>query len=392
MTVRKLIAGVFLSGIFCFTALAGNVLVGQDVSTALGLKSLEARWNIGSPDSWSEAYWREFEFTRHRSIACTKAANALRMRTVLVNLKSEMFLPNRNAAIRDYVEFCLVTLESVSDPDGGYHGRHPQHSKFLLRVLNRERTDQLKKSIFLLPGITGKPCSGMIIRLPRTENQRGFLTAAHCLGSTWNEIDEGYKKRVVGLSRIIILDNIFGKRFFLKVTNTGRVHKYNPLENDIGLLLLPKEFERDIEGLPIDSRTFSPFEPIYIVGQNELLRQYRDFVSGEKKLEFPLIPQHSTTITMGALCRAHGQVGSVLLHNCQTEYGSSGGAIVTLSNKKVHVVGVHTGNNPTIGYRNLLESRDIEIVDDSRARNFGILLGTTGLAIKIEPRARSIHP
>lgn len=348
-----------------------NVYIGEEVRELIGFGRSKGRWHVGPPNSWPESVWRELQFTRTASIDCTTATNALAMRESIEEALLPVTVPPKSVVIRDYVLSCLTPLESVSDEHGGYSGQTPENSKFLMRVTSKQEAEALRNSIVVFPGITGKPCSGTIIQIPKGQIKRAILTAAHCLGSTSTGSDAS---KILGISRRISIDDINGNRATVEVRRPVRRVEYDPIEDDIALIALDGELEASSPGLPVATVQFSSFDHIYLVGQNEVLREHRNFLAKDEQYRRTL-PTHNTIVAFGPLCRAHGQFDNVLLHNCQTRWGSSGAAMMVVQNGRFVVFGVHTGTSFTTRLPQLSNSSAIKILQESRARNYGILLG-----------------
>jgi len=363
---------------------AQNVLIGYEVRQYLGLTKPERTWVIGPPETWPEAIWREAQFTRLASIACTEATYALLMREQIIGIGKEdassatvndADIPPKPVVLRNYVETCLTPIDTISDPEGSYAGTTPENSNFLSNLVGEQQLRRLMASIVMIPGAVGKPCSGMLINLGDNSDGIGFLTAAHCLGSLDTTNTENPDIKRLNISRIVIFDDLNGQRYEVVVDRNDRNVEYNSLTDDIALIILNRDELPADAGLPISSASFEVFEHLYLVGQNELLREHRDYLAGNKLIALGL-PQHSTVVTFGPLCRAHGQIEALLLHNCQTRWGTSGATMISIVNREVVIVGVHTGNrNQFELLRDRLSVDEANFLATSLARNYGILLG-----------------
>ena len=363
---------------------AQNVLIGEEVRQHLGFTKPEETWVIGPPETWPEAIWREAQFTRLASIACTEATYALLMREQIIGIgmtdsssesENDVDIPPKQVVLRDYVEACLTPIETISDPEGSYAGTTPKNSNFLSNLVGKQQLRRLIASIVMIPGAVGIPCSGILIDLGDTADRIGFLTAAHCLGSLDKANGENSEIKRLNISRILIFDDLAGRRHEVAVDRDDRNIEYNALADDIALIILDRDGLPEDAGLPISNASFERFEHLYLVGQNELLREHRDNLSSNELISVAL-PQHSTVVTFGPLCRVHGQIGALLLHNCQTRWGTSGATIISIVERELVIVGVHTGNrNQFELLQDRLSKEDAAILATSLARNYGIILG-----------------
>ena len=201
------------------------------------------------------------------------------------------------------------------------------------------------------------------------------MTAAHCLGSLDTTNNENPDIKRLNISRIVIFDDLTGKRHEVVVDRNDRNVEYNSLTDDIALIILDRDDLPEGAGLPISSASFEIFEHLYLVGQNELLREHRDNLAGNELIA-PGLPRHNTVVTFGPLCRAHGQIAALLLHNCQTRWGTSGATMISIVDRELVIVGVHTGNrNQFELLKDRLSTDETAILATSLARNYGILLG-----------------
>ncbi|MEO9649382.1 MAG: hypothetical protein ABJ360_03490 [Roseobacter sp.] len=282
--------------------------------------------------------------------------------------------PPKQAVLRNYVDTCLTPLETVSDPEGNYFGTTPENSNFLYHLVGEQQLRRLMASVVMIPGAVGKPCSGILIRLD-DDTEVGFLTAAHCLGSLDPSANENPDIKRLNISRIIIFDDLSGHRHEITVSRNNRNVEYNSLTDDIGLIVLDRDGLSEDAGLIVSPASFEAFEHLYLIGQNELLRAHRDNLAKNESIA-PTLPQHNTVITFGPTCRAHGQINALLLHNCQTRWGTSGAPMITIVDRELMVVGVHTGNrNQFELLKDRLSAEDASILATSLARNYGIVLG-----------------
>jgi hypothetical protein len=303
---------------------------------------------------------------------------------VTVQIDESVDVPSKAVVLRDYASACLTPLESVADTGGGYDGVRPKNSKFLLSLIGEEPTSILFNSIVIIPGIGGSPCSGMLVKVPNSEEKLGLLTAAHCAGSI-DKSDYPKKSTVtLNISRNFVFDDIRGQRTFVRVNRPNRSIQYDPINDDIALLILDGNDDPSKRGIEIGNKSLKPFEHIYIIGQNELLREHRDGLrkslanqdTRPQAFAQSSVPSHNTVITMGALCRAHGQLRSLLLHNCQTRWGTSGATILSIVDRRVFAVGVHTGNHSQFNATSKsLNGEELRKIKATMARNYGIVLG-----------------
>lgn len=312
----------------------------------------------GDVDRRPEGFWREALFSRPRKHICTDTTLGLQSHfgIALEGLPAiDWDDPEDVKTVRDYVDACITSVGSITDPDGGYGpDRDESRTNILTHLLGNSEVARILDSVgdfgpLDSTSIGPAPdCAATVIS--DSSGARFLATAAHCVIEQKRTNLTNHTWTVVSTSEQYVFRSFSGEVFIIDARNTKDYIaglQINYLSEDVALFEIPTEANLPAElGIPLVTSTPTPWTPIYIVGRNPYLQLLNEH-DGVPEFEQP---REYMSITFDPECVALGNQGAHLYHNCQTQGGLSGAPILVFRDHRAYVAGVHA-----FGKRNLNE-------------------------------------